>query len=114
MPHISGAHQAGMLSVTGTSSAFVPRTLDNTTAAIACQWKYYQQGVLGGVKLKLGFEKQAQKQTQTQTQTQNHHHRAPKIAHPTPYKGDRTEFSNFIMQLHLVFNSDPPRYSNDA
>src|ERR1700753_1988299 len=72
MPHISGAHQAGMLSVTGTPSAFVPRTLDNTTAAIACQWKYYQQGVLGGVKLKLGFEKQAQQQTQNQTQ--NHHH----------------------------------------
>ena len=74
--------------------------------------KYYQQEVLGGVKLKLEFEKQAQQQTQTQIQ--NHHHRAYKIAHPTPYKGNRTEFSNFIMQLHLVFNSDPPCYSTDA
>ena len=28
--------------------------------------------------------------------------------------GERLEFNNFIMQLNLIFNSDPTRYNTDA
>jgi hypothetical protein len=38
--------------------------------------------------------------------------RAPKVADPEHYSGDRERFSDFVSQLHLVFNSDPSRYAN--
>lgn len=38
--------------------------------------------------------------------------RAPKVADPEHYSGDREKFSDFVSQLHLVFNSDPSRYAN--
>ena len=40
--------------------------------------------------------------------------KAPRVADPEPYHGDREKFDYFISQLHLVLNTDPERYSQDT
>ena len=40
--------------------------------------------------------------------------KAPRVADPEPYHGDREKFADFISQLHLVFNTDPERYLQDT
>ncbi len=40
--------------------------------------------------------------------------KAPRVADPEPYHGDRDKFADFISQLHLVFNTDLERYSQDT
>ena len=39
--------------------------------------------------------------------------KTPRVADPEPYHDDREKFADFISQLHLVFNTDPERYSQD-
>ncbi|HLO99763.1 MAG TPA: hypothetical protein VK171_14310 [Fimbriimonas sp.] len=39
---------------------------------------------------------------------------APKVAPPEPFDGTRSKYLAFITQLHLVFNSDPTRYTAHA
>ena len=36
---------------------------------------------------------------------------APKLNPPTPFDGTRAEYKSFIMQLNLIFNSDPARHT---
>ena len=38
----------------------------------------------------------------------------PRVADPEPYHGDRVKFADFILQLHLVFNTDLEHYSQDT
>lgn len=38
---------------------------------------------------------------------------APKVAAPEPFDGNRAKYQAFVVQLQLVFNSDPARYAND-
>src|SRR5258705_7252985 len=38
---------------------------------------------------------------------------APKIREPEPLDGTRSKYKSYITQLHLVFNSDPTRYSTE-
>ena len=35
----------------------------------------------------------------------------PRINNPEPFFGDQEKFQDFVQQLHLVFNTDPTRYS---
>ena len=37
--------------------------------------------------------------------------RAPKLNPPKPFDGTRSEYKPFIIQLNLIFNSDPDRYT---
>ena len=38
----------------------------------------------------------------------------PKLAPPKTFYGQRSEFTSFLMQLTLIFQIDPDRYSTDA
>jgi hypothetical protein len=40
--------------------------------------------------------------------------RSPKVSKPETYSGERDKYSDFIAQLHLVFNTDKSAFSNDV
>ena len=63
-------------------------------------WAYFYQGYNYEQNMQL-----SRAPTPTTSRT-----KAPRVADPEPYHGDREKFTDFISQLHLVFNTDPERY----
>jgi hypothetical protein len=109
---IQRAHTNGMLTGSGSLTMLtIPDELMESDQIVSCITAYYNQGFQQGVQARLAAV------TPHNIPAHPPHTptpRAPKVANPTPFKGDRAEYGNFVMQLQLVFNADPTRYSNDA
>ena len=74
-------------------------------------WQYYRQGYAYGMNQRMA-KNISQPPPPTTAQTEREP--KPKMAPPKIFKGDRTEFSNFLIQLSLIFRIDPTRYHNDT
>ena len=68
-----------------------------------CQRLYFQHGMLRGIS------QRPRPRSQTLVSTMNHDV-APMLNPPKIFTGVRSEFIEFILQLELIFNSDPTRY----
>jgi hypothetical protein len=83
--------------------------LPNTTAAQECQWAYYAQG------LQYGLQQRLQTMAESNSTPQSHippRQPAPKSRAPDPFDGTREKYSTFVLQLSLLFQNDPTRYSS--
>src|SRR5258708_12849630 len=110
IPHITMAHTCGLTSrISGTPTLPSMIKLPNTTVAQECQWAYYAQG------LQYGLQQRLQTMAESNSTPQSHtppHQPAPKSRAPDPFDGTREKYSTFVLQLSLLFQNDPTRYSS--
>ncbi len=103
MPVITGAYQAGTLTaVTGAPQEFQIPDIPGSASPTGALWTYYSQGFAFGMQQRMALLAPPAPRTQ-----------APKIREPEPFDGTRSKYKSYIMQLHLVFNSDPTCYSTE-
>ena len=91
----------------------VPTTLNyvnlpRSSAGMHCQRLFYQNGLANGIQQRLTASAPAPAITPAPTTPRD---RAPKLNPPKPFDGTWSEYKTFIMQLNLIFNSDPDRYT---
>ena len=103
-PAIDEAFNAGLATGTGLPTNY---TIIPILEAMDCQRRYYRAGMARGINLRLAAS--APVAAPMNTPTQRDH--APKLNPPKPFDGTRSEYKTFIMQLNLIFNSDPDRYT---
>ena len=106
LPAVDEAFNAGLMTGTGVPTTFNYVNLPRSSAGMHCQRLYYQNGLANGIRQRLGAAAPAPATAPT---TQRD--RAPKLNPPKPFDGTRSEYKTFIMQLNLIFNSDPDRYT---
>ena len=106
VPAIDEAFDAGLATGTGlpTNYNIIP-----ILEAMDCQPRYYHAGMVRGIHLRLAASASAPVAVPMNTLTQRD--RAPKLNPPKPFDGTRSDYKTFIMQLNLIFNSDPDRYT---
>ena len=107
LPAIDEAFNAGLMTGTGVSTSFNFVNLPRSSAGIHCQRLYYQNGLANAIRQRLASSAAASVPTTTPTQRDH----APKLNPPKPFDGTRSEYKTFIMQLNLIFNSDPYCYT---
>ena len=112
---IQAAHQAGLRTAMNTAGSVTSLNMYgivgiNTGSISFCQWQYYQQGFQYGINQCFAVMRAGQ----TNQPPVERSSTAPKLNPPKPFTGERSEFNNLIMQLNLIFNSDPARYTTDA
>ena len=115
--HIDAAYNAGILTGVGRNTPYDIVTLPNTSAAMECQRKYFQHGLRYGISLTQTTAVPAPTPTPApvpQVTPEARDRLAPKLNPPKTFTGIRTEYQAFILQLNLIFNSDPCRYQGDA
>ena len=108
LPAIDEAFNAGLITGTGISTKFTCVNLPRFSAGMHCQPLYYQNGLANGIRQRLAAIAPAPATAPTPTTPQD---RAPKLNPPKPFDGTRADYKSFIMQLNLIFNSDPDRYT---
>ena len=106
LPAVDEAFNTGLMTGTGVPTTFNYVNLPRSSAGIHCQRLYYQNGLANGIRQQLGAAAPAPATAPT---TQRD--RAPKLNPPKLFDGTRSEYKSFIMQLNLIFNSDPDRYT---
>ena len=67
---------------------------------------YYDQGLQYGILQRL--------QTLSGTEPNRSRQLAPKSRAPDPFDGTREKYSTFVLQLSLLFQNDPVRYSTEG
>ena len=106
LPAVDEAFNAGLMTGTGVPTTFNYVNLPRSSAGMHCQRLYYQNGLANRIRQRLGAAAPAPTTAPT---TQRD--RAPKLNPPNLFDGTRSEYKSFIMQLNLIFNSDPDRYT---
>ena len=106
LPAVNEAFNAGLMTGTGVPTTFNYVNLPRSSAGMHCQRLYYQNGLANGIRQRLGAAAPAPATAPT---TQRD--RASKLNPPKRFDGTRSEYKSFIMQLNLIFNSDPDRYT---
>ena len=106
LPAIDEAFNAGLMTGTGIPTTFNYVNLPRSSAGMHCQRLYYQNGLASGIRQRLGAAAPA---PATASTTQRD--RAPKLNPPKLFHATQSEYKSFIMQLNLIFNSDPDRYT---
>ena len=106
LPAVDEAFNAGLMMGTGVPTTFKYVNLPRSSAGMHCQHLYYQNGLANGIRQRLGAAAPAPATAPT---TQRD--RAPKLNPPKLFDGTRSEYKSFIMQLNLIFNSYPDRYT---
>ena len=106
LPAVDEAFNAGLMTGTGVPTTFNYVKLPRSSAGMHCQRLYYQNGLPNGIRQRLGAAAPAPATAPT---TQRD--RAPKLNPPKLFDGTGSEYKSFIMQLNLIFNSDPDRYT---
>ena len=106
LPAGDEAFNAGLMTGTGVPTTFNYVNLPRSSAGMHCQCLYYQNGLANGIRQHLGAAAPAPAIAPT---TQRD--RAPKLNPPKLFDGTRSEYKSFIIQLNLIFNSDPDRYT---
>ena len=107
LPAVDEAFNAGLMTGTGVPTSFNFVNLPRSSAGMHCQRLYYQNGLANEIRQRLAAAAAAPVPTTTPTQRD----RAPKLNPPVPFDGTRSEYKTYIMQLNLIFNSDPDRYT---
>ena len=110
LPAIDEAFNAGLMTGTGVSTNFNFVNLPRSSAGMHCQRLYYQNGLANGIRQRLAASAPATATIPAHTPTRN---QAPKLNPPKTFDGTRSEYKSFIMQLNLIFNSDPDRYTGN-
>ena len=106
---IHEAFNAGLLSGTGAPTTYTDITI---LEAVDCQRRYFQYGLHRGIIQRLAALAPTQMVAAPPPATPpTQQDRAPKLNPPKPFDGTRAEYKSFIMQLNLIFNSDPARYT---
>ena len=118
IPHLQGPHQAGLftaISIDGTVTSFNLHELPgiNTAAISYCQWQYYQQGFQLGLAQKLTALRSAPAPAPAPVPRTPERSTAPKLNPPKVFKGNRTEFKHFMLDLNMICRSDSGRYQNN-
>ena len=116
--HIDAAYNAGILTGVGRNTSYEIVTLPNTSAAMECQRKYFQHGLRYGISLAqvttVPAPAPAPAPVPQIIPEARDRSLAPKLNPSKTFTGVRTEYQAFILQLNLIFNSDPYRYQGDA
>src|SRR5258707_7974042 len=104
------AHTCGLtFGISGIPTLPIMIKLPNTPAAQECQWAYYAQG------LQYGLQQRLQTLAESNSTSLSHippRQPAPKSRAPDPFDGTREKYSTFVLQLSLLFQNDPTRYSS--
>ena len=113
--HIDAAYNAGIFTGVGRNTSYDIVTLPNTSAAMECQRKYFQHGLRYGISLAQTSAVPAPAPVPVPQIIPETRERstAPKLNPPKIFKGDRTEFKHFMLDLNMIFRSDPGRYQNN-
>jgi hypothetical protein len=80
----------------------IPDNAGTSKCGIAL-WEFFWQGY-----------RYSEKVATTKAPASGTSERSPKVSKPEPYSGERDKYSDFIAQLHLVFNTDKGAFSNDV
>ena len=105
---IHEAFNAGLLSGTGAPTAYTDITI---LEAVDCQRSYFQYALHRGIIQCLAALVPAPTAGVPPPATTAQQDRAPKLNPPKLFYDTRAEYKSFIMQLNLIFNSDPARYT---
>ena len=108
LPAVDEAFNAGLMTGTGVPTTFNYVNLPRSSAGMHCQYLYYQTGLANGIRQRLGAAAPAPAAPIAPTTQRD---RAPKLNPPKLFDGTRSEYKSFIMQLNLIFNLDPDRYT---
>ena len=116
LPWIHAASMAGVNDATTLGNMVLPnfpqRNLPDTQDDDIVLWEYYRSGHAHGMTQRNEILRQ---QMPRPPRTQDHDHTPrPKLAPPKIFHGNQSEFTNFLIQLTLIFQTDPDRYSTDA
>ena len=106
LPAVDEAFNAGLMTGTGVPITFNYVNLPRSSAGMHRQRLYYQNVLANGIRERLGAAAPAPATAPT---TQRD--RAPKLNPPKLFHATQSEYKSFIMQLNLIFNSDPDRYT---
>ena len=106
LPAVNEAFNVGLMTGTAVPTTFNYVNLHRSSPGLHCKRLYYQNGLANGIRQRLGAAVPAPAPAPT---TQRD--RAPKLNPPKLFDGTRSEYKSFIMQLNLIFNSDPDRYT---
>ena len=106
---IHEAFNVGLLSGTGAPTTYTDITI---LKAVNCQRRYFQYGLHRGIVQCLAALAPAPTTVVSPLPVPTaQQDRAPKLNAPKPFDGTRAEYKSFIIQLNLMFNSDPARYT---
>ena len=108
LPAVDEAFDAGLMTGTGVPTTFNYVNLPRSSAGMHCQRLYDQNGLANGIRQRLAAAAPAPAAPTAPTTQRD---RAPKLNPPKLFDGTRSEYESFIMQLNLIFNSDPDRYT---
>ena len=110
LPAIDEAFNAGLMTGTGIPTNFTFVNLPHSSVAMHCQCLYYQNGLAYGIRQWLAATASTPATAAAPTAPRD---RAPKLNPPKTFNSSRSEYKSFIMQLNLIFNSDPDRYTGN-
>ena len=108
LPAVDEAFNAGLMTGTGVPTTFNYVNLPRSSAGMHCQRLYYENGLANRIRQRLGAAVPAPSAPIVPTTQRD---RAPKLNPPKLFDGTQSEYKSFIMQLNLIFNSDPDRYT---
>ena len=108
LPAVDEAFNAGLMTGTGVPTTFNYVNLPRSSAGMHCQRLYYQNGLTNGIRQRLGASAPAPAAPIVPTTQKD---RTPKLNPPKLFDGTRSEYKSCTMQLNLIFNSDPDRYT---
>ena len=116
LPWIHAASLPGVNDATALGNVALPsfprRNLPYTQDDDIVLWQYYRSGHEYGMAQRNEILRQ---QIPRPPRTQNHEHtQRPKLAPPKTFHGQQSEFTRFLIQFTLIYETDPDRYSTDA
>ena len=108
LPAVDEAFNAKLMTETGVPTTFNYVNLPRSSTSMHCQRLYYHNGLANGIRQRLGAAVPAPAPSTIPTTQRDH---APRLNLPKLFDGTRSEYKSFIMQLNLISNSDPDRYT---
>ena len=109
LPAVDEAFNAGLMTRTGVPTTFNYVNLPRSSAGMHCQPLYYHNGLANGIPQRLTASAPAPTIAPAPTTPRDC---TPKLNPQKPFDGTRSEYKTFIMQLKLIFNSGPDRYTS--
>ena len=110
LPAVDEGFNAGLMTGSGVPTTFNYVNLPRSSAGRHCQRLYNQNELANGIRQRLGAAAPAPTASIAPTTQRD---RAPKMNPSKLFDSTRSEYKSFIMQLNLMFNSDPDRYTGN-
>ena len=112
--HLTEAFNPGRMSGTGIPTTYQEVQLPHSSAGIQIQRRYFAIGMTSGINQRLANTATNTPAPVPTIPEPRDRSLAPKLNPPKAFTGVRTEYQAFILQLNLIFNSDPHRYQGDT